>query len=205
MKHRIVVARPMTDAVSARARREFDAVLAANSSWDLNAVLHRLEEHRAAALVTWVTIRMDAAALARLPQSVRVLATCSVGYDHIDVVAARARGLVVTNTPDVLTDCTADFTMLLILAACRRAHEYDAIMRAGWGRAFAVNEMLGLRVSGKTLGILGMGRIGRAVARRARGFGMRVLYHDVQRLPAEWKRTRNTWATSARCCRAAKS
>jgi lactate dehydrogenase-like 2-hydroxyacid dehydrogenase len=185
MKHRIVIARPMTDAVSARARREFDAVLAADSSWDLNAVLHRLEEHRAAALVTWVTIRMDAAALARLPQSVRVLATCSVGYDHIDVVAARARGLVVTNTPDVLTDCTADFTMLLILAACRRAHEYDAIMRAGWGRAFAVNEMLGLRVSGKTLGILGMGRIGRAVARRARGFGMRVLYHDVQRLPAD--------------------
>jgi lactate dehydrogenase-like 2-hydroxyacid dehydrogenase len=184
MRHRIVVARPMTEAVAARARSEFDAVLAADSAWDTEAVLHQLAAHEAEGLVTWVTIRMDAAAIARLRPSLRVIATCSVGFDHIDAAAARTRGIAVTNTPDVLTDCTADFTMLLLLAACRRAAEYDAIMRAGWARSYAVNEMLGLRASGKTLGILGMGRIGQAVARRARGFGMRVLYSDIRRLPA---------------------
>ena len=135
MRHRIVVARPMTDAVSARARREFDAVLAVDFELGFGCGAAPAGGAPGRGAGDWVTIRLDAAALARLPQSVRVLATCSVGYDHIDVTAARARGLVVTNTPDVLTDCTADFTMLLILAACRRAHEYDAIMRAGWGRA----------------------------------------------------------------------
>ncbi len=80
-----------------------------------------------------------------------------------------------TNTPDVLTECTADLTFLLILGACRRAHEYEAIMRAGWRRGYGLGEMMGVRVWGKTLGILGMGRIGQAVAARARGFGMKIV------------------------------
>jgi hydroxypyruvate reductase len=114
-----------------------------------------------------------------------IAGTSSVGYEHIDVAAAKARGLVVTNTPDVLTDCTADFTFMMLLAAARRGHEYDEVMRAGWRRRFGQGDLLGLRVSGKTLGILGMGRIGRAVARRARGFAIQVLYHSRHRLPTE--------------------
>ncbi len=108
-----------------------------------------------------------------------------MGYDHIDVAAARARGLIVTNTPGVLTDCTADFALMMLLAAARRAHEYDAIMRAGWRRRIGQGDLLGVRVSGKRLGILGMGRIGQAMAKRARGFDMTVLYHQPRRLPAE--------------------
>ena len=96
---------------------------------------------------------------------------------------ARIAGLLLTNTPDVLTDCNADLVFLLILGACRRASEMGAIIRSGWGRPLGMNEMLGTRVSGKTIGIVGMGRIGQAVARRARGFGMRVLYCNRRRLP----------------------
>src|SRR5918997_1118574 len=109
----------------------------------------------------------------------------ALAEQDIDAGAAQARGLVVTNTPDVLTDCTADLAFMLILCACRRASEYERIMRQGWREDFGLPDMLGLRPSGRTLGIVGMGRIGRAVAQRAHGFGMRVLYSNRSRLPAE--------------------
>jgi len=130
------------------------------------------------------TVRADAAFLAALPPSVKIIACVSVGVDNVDIADANSRGIVVTNTPDVLTDCNADLVMMLILGAARRASEYMTIMRDGWGRGFGMTEMLGLRVTGKTLGIVGMGRIGRGVAQRARGFGMRVLYHNRRELPA---------------------
>ena len=179
-KHRLVVARPVPDAVAERARAAFAAALSADRDRTADEVVDMLARHRAEALFFSSNLKLDRGLIGRLPESVRVAATCSVGFDHIDVDAARARGLVVTNTPDVLTDCTADLAFMLILNACRRGWEHAEIMRGGWRRSFGMRDMLGLRVSGKTLGIVGFGRIGRAVARRARGFDMPVLYTDVR-------------------------
>jgi len=183
-KPRIAVLRRVPEAVTERAGREFDALLA-EQDMDTDAALRAAAEHRAEALVIGPKIKLDAAAIARLPDHVRIVATTSVGFDHIDAAAARAHGVVVTNTPDVLTDCTADLAFMLILCACRRAAEYERIMREGWRHGFGLPDMLGLQPSGRTLGIIGMGRIGQAVAERARGFRMRVLYSNRSRLPAE--------------------
>ena len=185
MKPRLIVSRQMPAPVAERIRAEFDCPWPEGRDMTPDEVLHQVTTTQAEALLLTSHLKFDAGLIGRLPAHLRIAATCSVGFEHIDVAAARARALPVTNTPDVLTDCTADLTMLLILAACRRAHEYDAIMRAGWRRGYGLGEMLGLRVSGKRLGIVGLGRIGQAVARRARGFGMTVLYSNPRRLPAE--------------------
>jgi lactate dehydrogenase-like 2-hydroxyacid dehydrogenase len=185
MKPRLIVSRQIPDTVAARIRAEFDCPWPEGRDMDADEVIRQLKETKADALLFTSHLKFDADVIARVPDHVRIAATCSVGFEHIDVAAARARGLPVTNTPDVLTDCTADMAMLLILGACRRAHEYDAIMRAGWRRGYGLGEMLGRQVTGKRLGIVGMGRIGQAVARRARGFGMRILYTNPRRLPPE--------------------
>jgi len=184
MKPRLVLGALMPTDVIARARDEFDAVVAGGPD-DMTApeIIRAASDHRADAIMFVNTLPLDEAVIASLPDSVRVAATSSVGYDHIDVAAAKARGLVVTNTPDVLTECTADHTMMLLLAAARRAVEYERIMRKGWRYRIGQGDLLGVRITGKTLGILGMGRIGRAVAQRARGFDMRVVYHSRHRLP----------------------
>ncbi len=128
----------------------------------------------------------DAALVAALSRSVRVIGTFSVGTDHIDLRATQDRGIAVVNTPDVLSQATAEFTMLLMLAAARRSAEGERLLRAGrWAKAFPA-DFLGLNVSGKRLGIFGMGRIGRALARIAHcGFGMEVHYHNRSRLPGD--------------------
>ncbi len=186
MKPRLVLAALMPTDVVARARAEFDAVVVVGRD-DMTApqVIEAATAHRADAIMFVNTLPLNAAAIAALPPSVRVGATSSVGYDHIDVAAAKARGLVVTNTPGVLTECTADFAFMMLLAAARRAYEYDRIMRSGWRFRIGQGDLLGVRVTGKTLGILGMGRIGRAMARRARGFDMKVVYHSRNRLAPE--------------------
>ncbi|MDQ2803091.1 MAG: D-glycerate dehydrogenase [Pseudomonadota bacterium] len=186
MKPRLLVAALHTRDVVARARAEFDALVAEGSD-DMGPeeVVRAANAHQAEAILFVNTLGFSADVIARLPPSVRVGATSSVGHDHIDVAAARARGIVVTNTPDVLSECTADFAFMLLLAAARRGPEYDRIMRAGWRRRIGQGELLGVRVSGQTLGILGMGRIGQEMARRARGFDMTVLYHSRRRLPPE--------------------
>jgi lactate dehydrogenase-like 2-hydroxyacid dehydrogenase len=186
MKPRLVLAALMPRDVVARARDEFDAVVVEGKD-DMTAAqaIEAATQHRADAIMFTNTLPLTADAIARLPQSVRIGATSSVGYDHIDVAAAKARGMFVTNTPGVLTECTADFAFMMLLAAARRAYEYDKIMRAGWRHRIGQGDLLGVRVAGKTLGILGMGRIGRAMAQRARGFEMTVLYHSRSRLPPE--------------------
>jgi glyoxylate reductase len=126
---------------------------------------------------------IDSRTLELFPR-LRIVANYGVGYDDIDVAACAARGVAVTNTPGVLDAATADLTMALLLAARRRVAEGDAFVRAGkWGTEWVATELLGDEVSGATLGIVGLGRIGRAVARRARGFDMRILYTQRHRLP----------------------
>ncbi|MEO6553323.1 MAG: D-glycerate dehydrogenase [Nitrospiraceae bacterium] len=122
----------------------------------------------------------------------KVLANYAVGYNNIDIAAARARGLIVTNTPDVLTDAAADLTWALLLATARRVVEGDALVRSGHWTGWSPTQLMGTEVSGKTLGIIGMGRIGQAVAHRAVGFRMPVRYHTrrpmaTTSLPHEWE------------------
>jgi lactate dehydrogenase-like 2-hydroxyacid dehydrogenase len=181
----LIVVPRVPAAVAARAREEFSALLPDADLMTLNEAISLIAKHEAPALLIAGRVTLGAAEVASLPDSLRVIATYSVGYDQIDVSAARARGIVVTNTPDVLTAATADLTLMLMLCACRRAHEYDAIMQAGWRQNFGLDEMLGVDMSGRTLGIVGMGRIGRAVAKRARGFDMRVFYHNRHLIPEE--------------------
>ncbi|HEX7841752.1 MAG TPA: D-glycerate dehydrogenase, partial [Kofleriaceae bacterium] len=131
------------------------------------------------ALVCLLLDRIDAAVLARAPR-LRVVANCAVGYDNVDLAAATAAGVCVTNTPDVLTEATAELAFALILACARRIGEGERLVRSGAWTGWALDQLLGIQLAGKTLGIIGYGRIGRALARRAIGFGMRVLYADPQ-------------------------
>jgi len=138
------------------------------------------------ALCPTVTDRIDAELLATPNIRTRIIASYGVGYEHIDLAAARARGIVVTNTPGVLTDSTADLAMTLLLGIARRAGEGERHVRSGSWTGWRPTHMMGAMVTGKTLGIVGLGRIGRAVARRAHlGFGMRIIYHTPRPPAAE--------------------
>src|SRR5512134_1948585 len=130
---------------------------------------------QADAVICTLTDRIDADLLSDAPR-LKIVANYAVGYNNIDVAAARARGIVVTNTPDVLTDATADLTWALLLTVARRVVEGDGWLRTGGWHGWAPTQLLGTDVTEKTLGIIGMGRIGQAVARRAQGFRMPVLY-----------------------------
>ena len=138
-------------------------------------------------LVATVTDHVDATVFSAASETgrLKLLANYGVGTDHLDLAAARAAKVVVTNTPGVLTDDTADMVMALILSVPRRLAEGEKLVRAGEWRGWTPTGMLGHRITGKRLGIIGMGRIGRAVATRARGFGLTVHYHNRHRLPAE--------------------
>jgi lactate dehydrogenase-like 2-hydroxyacid dehydrogenase len=189
MKHRLVLACLMPTDVITRARSEFDAVVAEGpDDMTVAEVVAAAAVHRADAIMFANTLPLTAEAIAALPPTVRAGATSSVGYDHIDVAAAKARGMMVTNTPGVLAECTADHAMMLLLAAARRGYEYDRIMRQGWRYRIGQGDLLGVRVTGKRIGILGMGGIGRAMAQRARGFDMQVMYHSRRRLPPDLER-----------------
>ncbi len=136
-------------------------------------------------LICQLTDPVDAGLMDAAPD-LRVIANVAVGFDNIDVAAATERGIVVTNTPGVLTETTADFAFALLMAAARRVTEAERFLRAGRWRQWEIDMLCGHDIHGHTLGILGFGRIGRSMARRARGFDMRVRYHDAARIePAE--------------------
>ena len=133
-----------------------------------------LDLHDADALICLLLDRIDEALFARAPR-LRVVANCAVGFDNVDLAAAAARGIAVTNTPDVLTEATAELTWALILAAARRLGEGERLVRGGTWEGWRLDQLIGIGLTGKTLGIVGMGRIGTAVARRAAAFGMQVI------------------------------
>jgi lactate dehydrogenase-like 2-hydroxyacid dehydrogenase len=175
----LFVTRRLPASIEALAVRDYDARLTP-SDVAIADLLVRAEG--ADALLCCPGDVLDAETIAALPGSVRVIGTFSVGYDHIDVAAAKARGIRVCNTPDVLSVATAECAMLLILAAARRAGEGERLVRSGKWAGWAPTQLLGTQVSGRRLGIFGMGRIGREIARMARGFGMEIHYRDMTRL-----------------------
>ena len=182
----VIVTRRLPEVVEARRRELFDARISADDRPMSQAAL--VEAVRAAdVLVPTVTDRIDRSVLAQAGPNLKLIANFGTGVDNIDLDTARNRGITVTNTPGVLTEDTADMTMALILAVPRRLAEGTSFMKnpqthwAGWSPTW----MLGQRIFGKRLGIIGMGRIGQAVARRAKAFGLQIHYHTRRRLAEE--------------------
>jgi lactate dehydrogenase-like 2-hydroxyacid dehydrogenase len=174
----VVVTRRLPNAVEEAVRREFDARLNREDR-PLSAAELQEALRTADALLPTVTDKLNADVLSAEPLRAKMIANFGVGFNNIDVEAAKARGISVSNTPDVLTDATADIAMTLMLMIARRTGEGERHVRSSHWTGWRPTHMLGRMVSGKTLGLIGMGRIARAVARRAHhGFGMRVLYTD---------------------------
>jgi len=179
---RVIVTRRLLPAVEARMAELFDVVLNPDdlpmSRTDLEAAMRECD-----VLVPTVTDTIDAAMIEQAGTRIAMLASFGAGTDHIDLAAARAHGILVTNTPGVFTDDTADLTLALIILVSRQFSESARTLREGRWQGWGPSVMLGHSLSGKTLGIVGMGRIGQAVAHRARAFGMEIRYHNRHRLP----------------------
>jgi len=180
----VIVTRRLPDIIETRMMELFDA--------RLNVEDHPMSREeladamqRADVLVPTVTDRIDAELIGQAGPNLGLIANFGTGVDNIDLKAAHQRGIVVTNTPGVLTEDTADMTMALILAVARRITEGERLARSGGWRGWSPTNMLGQRLGGKRLGIIGMGRIGQAVARRARGFGVAIHYHNRHRVREE--------------------
>ena len=176
----LYLSRLLPDPVMAIVRERFQLVQYPHDALPAPSVLREGLCQADAAIVT-LGDRIDAETI-HAATRLKILANYAVGHNNIDLAAARQRGLTVTNTPDVLTDATADLTWALLLATARRVVEGDALIRSGRWTGWSPTQLLGADVSGKTLGIIGMGRIGQAVARRAVGFRMPVRYHTRQPL-----------------------
>ncbi|MBK5102937.1 MAG: D-glycerate dehydrogenase [Burkholderiales bacterium] len=184
MKPVVLVTRKLPDAVEDRLRKDYSPILNPDDVlYSADDIVARAEG--ADAIMPCHTEKFGAAVIARLPKRVRVIANFSVGYDHVDTAAARARGLIVTNTPEVLSDATAELTIMLMLGAARRASEGERLVRTREWKDWSPSFMVGTQMTGKRLGILGFGRVGRVVAKRARGFDMEIHYNDINRAPPE--------------------
>ena len=173
----VFLTRRLPESTETRMRELFDTRLREEDTPLAHAELCAAAE-TADVLVPTVTDRIDAEVIAAAGDRLKLIASFGTGVDHIDLAAAKARGITVTNTPGVLTEDTADVAMALMLAVPRRIAEGDKVTRSGDWTGWAPTGMLGHRINGKRLGIVGMGRIGTAVARRARGFGLSVHYHN---------------------------
>ena len=186
---KLVVTRRLPDSVEAKLAERFDAELnPADRSFDRAALQEAMG--RCDVLAPSVRDRIDAELIAEAGERLRLIANFGAGTDNIDLEAARARGIAVTNTPDVLTEDTADLVMALILIGPRRLGEGERNLRAGRWRGWGPTDQLGRSLTGKALGIVGLGRIGRAVARRAAAFGMAVHYHNRRPVAGEEARYR---------------
>ena len=180
----VVVTRRLPEPVEARLTELFDARLRDDDTpLSREALAEAMQETDV--LVPTLTDRIDARLIAQAGDRLRLIANFGAGIDHIDVESARQRGILVSNTPGVVTEDTADMTIALILAVIRRMSEGLAVMQSGEWQGWAPTAFLGGRVAGRRLGILGMGRIGQAVARRAATFGMQIHYHNRHRLRPE--------------------
>jgi len=180
----VVITRKLPDAIETRLMELFDVRLNVDDEAMSEAELTEAVK-TADVLVPTITDTIDAKLIAAAGKKLKLIANYGTGVDHIDLAAAREKGITVTNTPDVLTEDTADMTMALILAVPRRLVEGERIVRSGDWSGWSPTWMLGHRIFGKRLGIIGMGRIGQAVARRARGFGLSIHYHNRNRVHEE--------------------
>jgi len=179
----IVVGRKLPEAVEARLARDYAPRLNPEDRLYGTDELLALAEG-ADALMPCHTEHLSRSVIDRLPDSVRIIANFSVGVDHVDLAAAKARGIVVTNTPEVLSDATAEVALLLMLGAARRASEGERLIRADLWKTWSPAFMVGTQVTGKRLGIVGMGRVGRTFARKVQGLDMEVHYHNRRPLDA---------------------
>ena len=201
MKPTLLITRPLPDNVVSAAAEHFDVTLRAKitplSADELRATLRDFD-----AVLPTLGDRFDAGVFADVPNPrAKILANFGVGYNHIDAAAAKAAGIAVSNTPGAVTDATADIAMMLILMTARRAGEGERMVRAGNWSGWHPTQLLGRHVTGASIGIIGMGRIGQAIARRCHfGFGMQVMFHNRSRLADIGRRPAPKWGSQGGCC-----
>ena len=186
MPEKVLVTREIPDA-GRRLLRDFDVTVVSESPPERGELLEAVRG--AAGILPTVTEKMDAEVMDAAGDGLKVIANMAVGYDNVDLDAAGERNVVVTNTPEVLNETTADTAFMLLLAAARRLGEAERLLRSGGWEAWGPMQLTGPDVWGKKLGVVGFGRIGQAVARRARGFDMEILYHDQYRNESAEKET----------------
>ena len=183
-RQKIILTRRLPPLVEERAVRDYNAVRNEEDRVYTPDELIAIAEG-AEALLICSSEKLNREMIGRIPSSVKIVSTFSAGLDHIDIAAARNKGLRIGNTPDAVTIATAEIAMLLVLGAARRAPEGEAMIRDHQWTGWHTQQLLGRRLDGKRLGIFGMGKIGQALAKRARGFDMVIHYHNRRRLPAE--------------------
>ena len=197
MTGKVAIAAVLPELVQQRLQEQLDVVFLPELVGDPERLAEQIDGDGFTAILISLPAQITADVIQRLPKSVKVIATYSVGLDHIDVAAAKARGLVVLNTPDVLTDAVADTALLLMLGAARRVTESIALIREQRWQGWQPTQLLGTSLADKTLGVMGMGRIGQAIADRARAFGMTIHYHNRSQLPAEREQGAQYYADKA--------